>query len=109
MKCNRLVFMWALVFGVSLIPSRSLVAQPVEHNPAQKDDDDKPVDPARLHDPALWHDPGTISELDLLYGQGGKEGAPVSPFKFQEEDLHGTNPKFDVRDARGTKWRVKIM
>ena len=108
MKCNRLVFTLALVFGVSLIPSRSLVAQPVEHDLAQKNDDDKPVDPVRLHDPTLWHDPGTISELDLLHGQGGKGGAPVSPFTFEEEDLHGTNPKFDVRDARGTKWRVKL-
>jgi hypothetical protein len=56
----------------------------------------------------LWHDPGAIASLDLFYGQGGKEAQPIAPFKFVSEDLHGTNPKFDVRDARGTVWRVKL-
>lgn len=71
-------------------------------------DDDKPVDAATLHNPVLWHEPGQISSLDLYYGQGGKEGQPVAPFKFESEDMNGTNPKFDVHDAHGTKWRVKL-
>ena len=27
---------------------------------------------------------------------------------FIKEDLNGTNPKFDVRDEDGVKWRVKL-
>ena len=108
MKCNRRVLIGTLIFGVCVSPAHSLIAQSPDPNPAQKEDTDKPVDPERLRQPVLWHDPGMISELDLLYGQGGKDGAPVSPFKFQEEDTQGTNPKFDVLDGHGTKWRVKL-
>jgi hypothetical protein len=71
-------------------------------------DNDKPVDVASLHHPVLWHDPGRISELDLFYGQGGKDHQPAPPFKFDQEDLNGTNPKFDADDANGKKWRVKL-
>ena len=71
-------------------------------------DNDKPVDPARLHNTAIWRNPGNISSLDLFYGQGGKQGMPAPPFVFESEDRDGTNPKFDVRDAAGKKWRVKL-
>jgi hypothetical protein len=71
-------------------------------------DNDSPVNPASLHNPVLWHDPGKISFLDLYYGQGGEKGLPVAPFTFESEDHNGTNPKFDVRDAKGEKWRVKL-
>jgi hypothetical protein len=108
MKCNRRVLLWALGSCVFTSPSRFLISQETDDHPKQREDDDKPVDPARLHNPVLWRDPGSISQLDLFYGQGGKDGMPAPPFKFQEEDLHGTNPKFDVRDARGAKWRVKL-
>ena len=52
--------------------------------------------------------PGQSLALDLYGGQGGKDGQPIAPFKFQSEDMQGTNPKFDARDANGTKWRVKL-
>ena len=29
-------------------------------------------------------------------------------FTFEKEDMSGTNPKFDVRDENGTRWRVKL-
>ena len=73
-----------------------------------KTNHDKPVQLSRLHNPVLWHDPGAIASLDLFYGQGGKKAQPAAPFEFEAEDLHGTNPKFDVNDAQGTKWRVKL-
>lgn len=83
-----------------------------EHLPAEsaekKIDNDKPVDPAQLHHPSIWHDPGNIAALNLFYGQGGQKGAPQAPFVFESEDHSGTNPKFDVRDAAGKKWRVKL-
>jgi hypothetical protein len=53
-------------------------------------------------------DPGNIAERDLFYGQGGEKHQPKPPFKFLREDMHGTNPKFDARDAEGKKWRVKL-
>ena len=109
MKCNRRVLAGALAFGL-LIPSLLLPAQTEDQESSRlnRDAHDKPVDRARLHNPVLWHDPGKIAELDLLNGQGGREKRPVPPFKFESEDMHGTNPKFNVRDANGTKWRVKL-
>ena len=104
MECNRIVMVWALVAGM-LIPGMAMTGQDVE---SSKQEHDKPVERDRLHNPAIWHDPGTIAGLDLLNGQGGKDRQPVGPFQFEAEDMHGTNPKFDVRDAKGTKWRVKL-
>lgn len=58
----------------------------------------------------IWRNPGNISKLNLFYGEGGRRDAPDSHahFTFVKEDLHGTNPKFDVRDERGRIWRVKL-
>ena len=56
----------------------------------------------------LWSDPGAIGSRDLYYGPGGKEHMPAAPFTFLKEDLNGTNPKFDVKDADGVKWKVKL-
>jgi hypothetical protein len=33
---------------------------------------------------------------------------PSSPYTFIKEDMNGTNPKFDLRDAAGVKWKVKL-
>jgi hypothetical protein len=56
----------------------------------------------------LWQNPGNISGRDLRYGPGGPEMAPVGPFTFVEEDKSGESPKFEVRDARGDLWTVKL-
>ncbi len=61
-----------------------------------------------MHNPVLWQNPGDISRKNLFYGQGGKEGQPKPPFTFLDEDKHDSNPKFDVRDANGHSWRVKL-
>ena len=58
--------------------------------------------------PVLWRDPGNISRRDLRYGPGSESLAPVPPFTFIEEDKSGESPKFDVKDARGIVWRVKL-
>ena len=34
--------------------------------------------------------------------------APVAPFTFIEEDKSGESPKFEVRDARGDVWKIKL-
>jgi len=74
---------------------------------AKKADNDRPVT-AALRNTQLWHDPGNIAAMDLLYGQGGRAGMPGPPFVFESEDMDGTTPKFDARDAKGRKWRVKL-
>ena len=56
----------------------------------------------------LWAQPPSIASRDLFYGPGGEAHEPHSTFIFAGEDLNGTNPKFDVRDETGTKWRVKL-
>jgi hypothetical protein len=58
----------------------------------------------------LWREPSDITSRNLIYGAGGKEHAPngKGTFTFEKEDLDGSNPKFVVRDADGTKWKVKL-
>ena len=87
-----------LLLSCSLVLSGGAAAQ----------DKSSPVPFSELHNAVLWHDPGRIPGLDLLHGQGGKDGLPAPPFTFVEEDRHGTNPKFDATDANGRKWRVKL-
>src|SRR5205085_1892502 len=55
----------------------------------------------------IWEDPGPIEQLDLFWGNGRADRAPVGPFTFLAEDTSGTNPKAHVRDANGVKWGVK--
>ena len=57
----------------------------------------------------LWRDPTDMASRNLFYGPGGKEDQPQgTTFTYEKEDLHGTNPKFDVRDQDNVKWRVKL-
>jgi hypothetical protein len=56
----------------------------------------------------LWTDPGDISTRDLLHGPSGADRTPQGPFTFDKEDLDGTSPKFSVKSADGTKWKVKM-
>ncbi len=58
----------------------------------------------------LWEEPADIASRDLYYGARGKEDMPDAGavFTFEKEDLDGTNPKYVVRDEKGTKWKVKL-
>ena len=58
--------------------------------------------------PVLWRDPGPIKDRDMRLGPGATHLAPVGPFTFVKEDKSGESPKFEVEDARGTKWVVKL-
>jgi hypothetical protein len=58
--------------------------------------------------PVLWRNPGDMRKRDLYYGPGSEDLAPKPPFKFVKEVKEGGMPKFDVEDARGVKWRVKL-
>lgn len=56
----------------------------------------------------LWTQPNDIHSENLFYGAGGKEHEPAGPFTFLKEDMGGTNPKYDVRDAKGVRWKIKL-
>src|SRR5690348_15551284 len=56
----------------------------------------------------LWREPQDIRARNLFYGPGGAEHAPHSTFTFLKEDRKGSNPKFDVEDENGVKWKVKL-
>src|SRR5580698_980146 len=56
----------------------------------------------------MWKDPGDIATRDLFYGPGGPDHVPKGPYKFEKEDMDGTNPKFVVKAADGIKWKVKL-
>src|ERR1700751_5476960 len=56
----------------------------------------------------LWQEPTDIASRDLFYGPGGKQHAPHTTFTFQKEVLSGSNPKFDIVDENGVRWRVKL-
>ena len=58
--------------------------------------------------PVLWSNPTDIASRDLYFGPGGKAHEPHTTYTFVGEDREGTNPKFDVRDENGTKWKVKL-
>src|SRR5438128_216300 len=70
---------------------------------AQKPESGAVSTPARI----LWQDPGDIRSRDLYWGPGGQKHAPQGPVTFIKEDKNGHNPKFDVEDADGKKWRLK--
>ncbi|HKR23033.1 MAG TPA: hypothetical protein VJS17_10580 [Pyrinomonadaceae bacterium] len=58
--------------------------------------------------PVLWRNPGDISRRNLTFGPGSTDLAPVAPFTFLKEEQTGESPKFDVTDARGETWVVKV-
>jgi len=81
----------ALMGFASVIPARAL------------DKKDKPAGT-----PVIWEDRGSPAGKDLYYGRGSEERSPKAPFTFIEEDSSGSNPKFDVTDVNGIKWKVKL-
>ena len=54
-------------------------------------------------------DNGDLRALNLYYGIGGKKDVPdpKDTYIFEGQDLSQTQPKVDVRDAEGRKWRIK--
>src|SRR5215471_1259097 len=56
----------------------------------------------------MWRNPTDIRFRNLFYGPGGEKDEPRGRVTFVQEDLDGTNPKFEVRDQNGVKWKVKL-
>ena len=90
-----------LILFVLTIPIRAI---------AQKQGKQKEKRNASQLPAVIWRNPGDISTLNLMYGAGGSEHAPDpnGTYTFDKEIMHGTSPKFDVKDAQGVKWRVKL-
>lgn len=63
---------------------------------------------ARNDSALLWREPTDIGARNLFYGPGGKQHEPHGPFRFVEEDLNGSNPKYVVLDRDNVKWTVKL-
>lgn len=98
LRKNRVL---AFVAAVLMVVASLEVYSDAKSQKKKKDDKEKAQ-------PVLWRDPGNIRKRDLYYGPGSKALEPVPPFKFVKEEKSGKSPKFDVVDARGVKWRVKL-
>ncbi len=51
---------------------------------------------------------GDPAALHVADGPAVRRAEPRDPLTFVEEDLDGDSPKFVVRDATGTLWKVKL-
>lgn len=98
MRTPKLFFQTALLIGISLVVTNIALAQ----SKAAKQSSN------RGGRAILWRNPENISQRDLRYGPGSAALAPVGPFTFVEEDKSGESPKFEVRDARGESWTIKL-
>src|SRR5215469_17941573 len=67
-----------------------------------------PADTADGAQTILWRNPVDIASRNLYYGPGGKAHEPRGPFTFEKEDMAGSNPKFDIVDQEGVRWKVKM-
>jgi hypothetical protein len=95
-----------LIFGITLLLAVPLSAAPAEslksENTSSEADETAPALP-----PVLWRHPGDIAARDLRYGPGSEERLPKGSLRFLKEELGGAEPKFDVEDEQGVRWRVK--
>src|SRR5688572_2779237 len=58
----------------------------------------------------LWQEPADLLERDLLNGPGGADLVPPpnGKYEFVAFKTTGTNPGYDVKDASGRLWSVKL-
>lgn len=105
MKSSRLLLAIAMILAI-LAPPIPVGAQDQTSKKAKLE---ARVEKAASLPPVIWQDSDPAT-LDLFYGPGGKDQAPDpdGPYTFISEDLKQTQPKFDVKDAQGRRWRVKL-
>jgi hypothetical protein len=58
----------------------------------------------------LWQEPTDLLQRDLFHGPGGSALAPPNDatYQFVAFKTTGTNPGYDVKDANGRAWSVKL-
>lgn len=98
MRFSKLVFQSSVLIVFSLLVMQTGIAQSKPANNSKQ----------LVAKSIIWRDPGNVSRRDLVYGPGSVDLAPQGPFTFVEEDKSGESPKFEVRDARGDLWTVKL-
>ena len=96
-KCNLLISLAVILF---CSPTTQAATKAAKTNP-----DKTQISEER---PVLWRNPVDIASRNLYYGSGGKAHEPHGTYTFEKEDMAGSNPKFDVIDQDGVKWRVKM-
>ncbi|MGH7712815.1 MAG: hypothetical protein ACREOG_16110 [Gemmatimonadaceae bacterium] len=58
---------------------------------------------------ALWEDPADLERRDLFHGPGGARAPnPTTHYEFLGIKPSGVNPGYDVKDALGQEWSVKL-
>ncbi|MFN7931208.1 MAG: hypothetical protein U0Y68_25420 [Blastocatellia bacterium] len=62
----------------------------------------------RIYTGALWQAPSDITNRNLFYGAGGATHQPGQRFRFVKEEKGGSNPKFEIEDETGVRWKVKL-
>src|SRR5688500_18166081 len=68
------------------------------------------TDPTKVEISQLWQDPTNVETRDLFAGPGeGIQAPDVSkPLTFVKADTSGYSPGYDLRDANGVTWSVKL-
>jgi hypothetical protein len=112
-----LAFILAAILGVGPTPKAFSAQQQAEaEKHGEQSEANKQTKKERRAEAAnrlpatLWRDPGDISSLDLLNGEGGAKDAPDPhvDYTFIKEDLNGTSSKFYAQDNNGVEWLVKL-
>ena len=96
-----------VVLAVALLGSPTIFHNLSPHNSTQRTRSGivTLVDDAHA---VLWSEPTDVERRDLFYGPGGRAHQPHGTFTFVREDLDGSHPKFEVRDADGVQWKAKL-
>lgn len=76
--------------------------------PAMQPTVEGPLTPAQRAE--LWVAPGDIARRDLVHGPGGRRLRPAADARFtvKDTDTTGFSRGYDVVDAAGRKWKVKL-
>jgi len=85
-----------------------LAAILLNHTAAHAGDEGKSLRHEQPLRAVLWHEPVDIASRNLFYGPGGRENSPHGPYVFLNEDLEGSNPKFNIRDGNQGEWKAKL-
>src|SRR5205085_1002989 len=101
MRKNINALTLAIAIAVCSVPAVSAPKKTAPESPGRREI-------TALGPAVLWRNPTDIASRDLFYGPGGEKHQPIGPYTFLKEDPEGTNPKFDVRDGNGVKWKVKL-
>jgi hypothetical protein len=96
---------------MKLIPVRSLVMILALVACAQSQAHQQNIQTPDAETAEMWQEPADLLQRDLFAGPGGAGLAPPQTggsYQFVAFKTTGTNPGYDVRDASGRMWSVKL-